>query len=84
MAKKFSTAMNSFMRLIEAMDSTKTGYAEVPAVKLFVKAGAPATDTAADNPGSDLCFIWDETHSDLYFVHGWSAVGTFTVLKVLD
>lgn len=84
-AKKFSTAMNSFMKTIEKLDpANKVGYGGRPAIKLFVKAGAPVTNTSADSPGSDLCFIWDSTNLDLYIAHGWSAAGTFTILKVLD
>lgn len=83
-ARNFATAFNRLFGQIERFASAKTLSGELPAFKLFIKAGAPATNTAADNPGSDLCFIWDETNSDLYFVHGWSAVNVFTVLKVID
>jgi len=82
-ARKFGQSMNAFLKLIQDIGS-KTVYPDSPAMKLFVKAGVPATNTEADSPGSDLCYIWDSTNSDLYFVHGWSAVGTFTVLKVID
>lgn len=53
-------------------------------MKVFVKAGAPVTNTAADSPGSNLCLVWDKTNSDLYLIYAWSASTTFTALKIVD
>ena len=63
---------------------TKTVYDAPNAIKFFTKAGAPATNTSADSPGSDMCFVLDTTSEDLYLIHGWSAAGTFTATKVMD
>lgn len=63
---------------------SKTVYNSDLTPKLFTKAGAPVTNTSADSPGSDLCFVIDTTNSDLYFIHSWSAAGTFTSVKIID
>jgi len=86
--KDFSNAMNGFMKMIEGMNPSFTAYGRSPAFKLFTKTGgAPATDTYADDPGSDLCFIWDVDNLDLYFAHSWvpptGVSSTFTILQVL-
>ncbi len=83
-AKRFSTAMNRLMRFLSTQSKTMTVKAGLPAIKLFVKIGVPATNTAADSPGSDLCFIWDDTNADLYLAHTWLSATSFTILKVID
>jgi hypothetical protein len=84
MAWELAKGLNCLMKLVEEMDSTKTLYGKLPAVKVFFKDGAPVSSTEADSPGSDLCFIWDKTNLDLYLVHTWVSSTSFTVLKVLD
>lgn len=84
MSKKFSTAMNALMKFLSLKGRSMAAKGGLPAIKLFVKQGAPATNTAADSPGSDLCFIWDETNSDLYLAHTWATATSFTILKVID
>ena len=81
--RQLSKALNKF-QLALVRHLGKTVYGDTPAAKVFTKAGAPATDTEADSPGSDLCFIIDTTNSDVYLISGWSAVGTFTSTKVVD
>jgi hypothetical protein len=84
MANELGRALNNLFRFIEQADSTKTLFGDLPAVKFFVKDGAPVDNTADDSPGSDLCFVWDKTNSDLYFIHTWSDSTHFTVVKVVD
>lgn len=50
-------------------------------IPIHTKAGVPASNTAADNPGS-IGFIIDTTNSDLYFCHTWVSSSSFTVVKV--
>ena len=60
------------------------GFPSAVECNFFTKAGAPATNTEADNPGKGGVFIWDTTNSDLYFVHTWVSATSFTVVKVVD
>jgi hypothetical protein len=75
--------MNQFFQMLGRIKGT-TPLGDSPNFAIFIKAGAPSNNTAADSPGRNLCFIWDSTNKDLYFVYAWTAVGTFTVLKVID
>lgn len=85
LSKRLGLVMNQFFRVLGHIKGTPASYVgDTPNFAIFVKAGAPVTNTAADSPGRNLCFIWDSTNKALYFVHTWSAVGTFTVLKVID
>jgi len=83
LSKRLAVVMNQFFRMLGHVKGT-TPLGDSPPFAIFVKAGEPVNNTAADSPGRNLCFIWDSTNKDLYFVYAWSAVGTFTVLKVID
>ena len=50
----------------------------------FVKAGAPADNTAADSPGAVGRFIYDSTNNDIYYTKAWSSSTSFDVEKVVD
>jgi hypothetical protein len=50
-------------------------------IPIHTKAGVPASNTAADDPGS-VSFIIDTTNSDVYFCHTWVSSSSFTVVKV--
>ena len=52
--------------------------------RFFTKAGAPVTNTAADSPGKDHCWIIDITSSDLYYIHTWVDSTHFVVVKIED
>lgn len=83
MAGDLRHAIHMLLRFM-ATSLSKTVYDDQSACKFFTKAGAPATNTSADSPGTDMCFVLDTTSSDLYLIHGWSAAGTFTSTKVMD
>jgi hypothetical protein len=51
------------------------------AIPIHTKAGVPASDTAADDPGG-IGFIIDTTNDDVYFCHTWVSSSSFTVVKV--
>jgi hypothetical protein len=46
------------------------------------KAGVPADNTAADDPGVANAFIIDTTNNDIYFCHTRVSSSSFTVVKV--
>ena len=52
--------------------------------KVFTKAGIPAENTAADSPGSNLCFVIDTTNSDLWLIYDWVTSTDFAVAKIVD
>ncbi len=52
--------------------------------KFFTMAGVPTASTAIESPGSNNCWIWDSTNSDLYFVYNWSDSTTYDVVKIVD
>ncbi len=76
-------AMHQLLRFM-ATGLSKTVLDSVNAVKFFTKAGAPVTNTSADSPGSDFCFILDITNDDLYFIGPWASASSFTATKVMD
>ena len=64
--------------------NAKTLYADASASRVFTKAGAPVTNTAADSPGQNLCLVVDSTNDDLYLIHTWASSTSFTAVKILD
>ena len=50
--------------------------------KLFTKAGVPASDTEADSPGLEACWIIDTTNTDLYFCYAWASTTNFDIAKI--
>jgi hypothetical protein len=84
-ARKLSLALVEFVQKLQLIsEHTKTLYAGRNETRVFTKAGVPVTDTSADSPGQDLCFVIDTTNTDLYLIYGWSAATTFTSVKILD
>ena len=83
LSKRLGMVMNQFFRMLGAIKGT-TPLGDTPNFAIFVKAGAPVNNTAADSPGRNLAFVWDSTNKDLYFVHTWVDTTHFTVLKVID
>lgn len=67
-----------------AASAAKTLRDKRPDCRVFLKAGAPATNASADSPGGDLCLVYDTTNNDLYLISSWSAATTFTATKILD
>lgn len=49
---------------------------------IYTKAGVPASNTAADDPGGSPAFILDTTNGDVYFCNIWTSSTSFTVVKV--
>ena len=54
------------------------------APKFFTKAGVPATNTKADSPGSNNCWVLDITNDVLYLVYNWVDEDDFDVVKVVE
>jgi len=52
--------------------------------RVFVKAGAPAANTAADSPGMDLCLVYDSTNKDFYLINTWVSSTSFAATKIID
>ena len=52
------------------------------ACPIYTKAGVPASDTAADDPGQAPAFIIDTTNSKVYFCHTWVSSSSFTLVKL--
>jgi hypothetical protein len=49
---------------------------------ILKKAGVPATNTAADDPGAAGRFIIDTTNDDVYFCSAYTNSTTFTIVKL--
>lgn len=49
---------------------------------VFTKAGIPAANTAADDPGIAPCFILDTTNKDVYYVKTRASSVSFSCVKV--
>ena len=54
------------------------------APKFFTKTGAPVASTAADDPGSNNCWILDITNDDLYLAYNRTGSTAFDVTKIVD
>ncbi len=87
-ARALSKAWSEYLRTFRATaqdggltQETKTQ--EKTDVRCYKQAGVPTTNTSAESPGQNLCFIKDTTNNDLYLVHTWSAAGTFTAVKIM-
>ena len=84
-ARALSIALSNMIEKLNRIGGADvTMYQGKPDERVFRKAGAPATNTSADNPGGDLCFVIDTTNNDLHLIHTWSAASTFTAVKVLE
>jgi hypothetical protein len=87
-ARRLSLSLVEFIQKMQLTALTaaaaKTLYASRNDMRVFTKEGAPATNTSADSPGQDLCFVIDITNNDLYLIYAWSAASTFTSVKILD
>ena len=84
-ARALSLALDKYIRKLNTLES-KTQYHGDPACRVFIKVatGAVATNTSADSPGGDCCFVANTYDKDLFFVSGWSLAGTFVSTKILD
>lgn len=82
-SRELSLALDKFIRKLGILGS-KTHKSADPACRVFRKAGIPVTNTEADSPGGDLCFVIDTTNNDLYFISGWTAAATFTATLILN
>jgi len=51
---------------------------------MFVKAGAPATNTAADCPGRLGAIVYDSTNDDVYVCSAYTSASVFTMAKIVD
>lgn len=51
-------------------------------IPIHAKAGIPASNTAADDPGSSPSFILDTTNSAVYFCNARTNSTTFTLVKL--
>lgn len=50
--------------------------------RLLTKAGVPADNTAADDPGALGALIYDTTNDDVYVCTAYTDSTTFTVVKI--
>jgi hypothetical protein len=78
---------NSTRKLMACVNvdaATDAGTGTSRAIQVLAKAGAPATNTAADAPTGrgDLCV--DVTNSDVYVCTAYTNTTTFTWTKVWD
>lgn len=51
---------------------------------LVYKAGAPATNTAADDPLKDYVICYDSTNDDIYVSSSWVSSTSHTWTKIWD
>lgn len=51
-------------------------------IPIHTKAGVPASNTAADDPGSSPSFILDTTSSGVYYCNARINSTTFTIVKL--
>jgi hypothetical protein len=91
-ARALSLAMQQFVEFLQKtarqasagqLGTSLTLYGGKPSKRVFLKYGIPASNTQADSPGADLCFIIDGTNNDLYIVSQWVSENSFTVTKIL-
>jgi len=84
-ARDLSIALEVFIEKLNLINgATVTFYGKRAHTRVFTKDGAPATNTSADSPGQDLCFVIDTSANDLYLIYDWSAADTFKALKILE
>lgn len=51
-------------------------------LSIYAKAGVPASNTAADDPGQSPAFIIDTTNSAVYYCNARTNSTTFTLVKL--
>lgn len=51
---------------------------------MFTKAGAPATDTAGDNPGEVFAWCYDTTNNDWYLCTAYTDSTHFTWVRIIN
>lgn len=61
-----------------------TGTTSPRSCALLSKAGAPASNTAADAPTGKYDLIWDTVNNDLYLCTAYVSTSNFTLLKIID
>lgn len=84
-AKALSKALAVYaMKLLKINEHGTTSTVAKIGKRVFKKAGVPASNTAADSPGQDLCFVVDTTNNDLYLIHTWASSTSFTAAKILE
>jgi hypothetical protein len=71
----------NLMETKAALDTPLVSY--IAAHRFFTKKGVPVASTAADSPGTDICFIWDITGNDLYLVYDWVNATSFSVQLIV-
>ena len=76
--------MKRSMACVNVDTATDAGTGTSRAIQGLAKAGAPATNTAADAPSGrgDICI--DTTNSDVYVCTAYTNTTTFTWTKVWD
>lgn len=86
-ARALSLALTKYLQKLDTMargagSTVATVYDGDPACRVFLEAGVPTTNTEAESPGGDCCFVVDTTNYDLYFISAWSAATKFTATLV--
>ncbi len=81
LGREFGVAVQKLERLMYQLVGSFDSLSE-NSHKLFIKEGAPSSDTAADSPGSDMCLVLDTTNNDLYLIHHWKSSSSFTATKI--
>jgi len=88
-ARALSLALTKYLKKLNSLaiaagSTVATVYDGDPACRVFLEAGVPTTNTSAESPGGDCCFVVDTTNYDLYVISAWSAAGTFTATCIRD
>ena len=85
-ARRFSLALSELIHELQyasAWAKTLTTEGRLDC-RVFTKAGAPVTNTAADSPGGNHCFIIDTSACVIYSIVNWASSTSFTPVEFLS
>ena len=73
-----------FMTILENKQFRKGNRSMGDKVVIAYKAGVPASNTAADDPGNKYATIIDTDNDDIYLCTAYTSSSSFTMTKITD